>query len=280
MSLDKILDKNDFDKVIGEIYKITNMVNNTVYIGQTRSHRLNKNKYRPFGYMGRFRDHIHECKSNKKNVCRYLNSAINKYGVENFKCEKLIECAIDKLDENEIKYIKEFNSLFPNGYNLTAGGKTCKYSRLSADDVFVPPVVNKIPKENVKRSEYTKMMISKGLKEAKQDVSHRVTIMKLTQTQHQQQKFDKFKDVKIDESNIEKYIHISNNNAKNYQYIRVNINGVETQFVGKYETIAETKNRAIEFIKNLINGNMTKLRETTLEPSLPPLCGNAPGELV
>jgi group I intron endonuclease len=275
-----ILDKNEFDKVIGEIYKITNLVNNHVYIGQTRSHRLNKNKYRPFGYMGRFKDHVNECNSNKKNVCRYLNSAINKYGIDNFKCEKILECAIDKLDENEIKYIKECNSLFPNGYNLTEGGKTCKHCKMNAENIFKHPVVNKIPLENVKKSEHTKMMISKGLKDAKQDVSHRNMMMKLTQTQHQQQKCNKFKDVQIDESNIEKYIHITNNNTLNYQYIKVNINGVKTTFVGKHETINETKNRAINFIKNLINGNMTKLRETTLEPSLPPLFGNIQGELV
>jgi group I intron endonuclease len=275
-----ILDKNEFDKVIGEIYKITNLVNNHVYIGQTRSHRLNKNKYRPFGYMGRFKDHVNECNSNKKNVCRYLNSAINKYGVDNFKCEKMLECAIDELDENEIKYIKECNSLFPNGYNLTEGGKTCKHCKMNAEDIFKHPVANKIPLENVKKSEHTKMMISRGLKDAKQDVSHRNMMMKLTQTQHQQQKCNKFKDVQIDESNIEKYIHITNNNTLNYQYIKVNINGVKTTFVGKHETINETKNRAIDFIKNLINGNMTKLRETTLEPSLPPLFGNIQGELV
>ena len=254
-----ILNKNEFDKVIGEIYKITNVVNNHVYIGQTRSHRLNKNKYRPFGYMGRFKDHVNECNSNKKNVCRYLNSAINKYGVENFKCEKISECAIDKLDEIEIKYIKECDSLFPNGYNLTEGGKTCKHCKMNADDIFKPPVVNKIPNE---KSEHTKMMISKGVKDAKQDVSHRNVMMKLTQTQHQQQKYDKFKNAQIDESNVEKYIHITNNNTLNYQYIKINIDGVKTTFVGKHETIDEIKNRAIDFIKYLINGNTTKLRET------------------
>ena len=44
-----ILNKDEIDKVVGEIYKITNTINGTHYIGQTRSHRLNHNKYRPFG---------------------------------------------------------------------------------------------------------------------------------------------------------------------------------------------------------------------------------------
>jgi hypothetical protein len=61
-----LLNKDQTDQVIGEIYKITNTVTNKYYIGQTRSHRLNHNKYRPFGHIGRFRDHIYEANSNKK----------------------------------------------------------------------------------------------------------------------------------------------------------------------------------------------------------------------
>jgi hypothetical protein len=36
----EIYNKDEFHKVVGEIYKITNTVNNKCYIGQTRSHRL------------------------------------------------------------------------------------------------------------------------------------------------------------------------------------------------------------------------------------------------
>ena len=74
-----IIDKDDVFKIKGEIYKITNTTNGKCYIGQTRSHRLNHNKYRQFGYLGRFKDHIHEANSSKKNQCRYLNSSILKY---------------------------------------------------------------------------------------------------------------------------------------------------------------------------------------------------------
>ena len=49
-----LLNLNEFDKVRGEVYRITNAVTGKSYIGQTRSHRLNRGKYRPFGYMGRF----------------------------------------------------------------------------------------------------------------------------------------------------------------------------------------------------------------------------------
>ena len=63
-----ILDINEKDKVVGEIYKITNLITRKCYVGQTRSHRLNKNKYRPFGYMGRLKDHINEANTNKENL--------------------------------------------------------------------------------------------------------------------------------------------------------------------------------------------------------------------
>jgi hypothetical protein len=271
-----ILNKSEVDKVIGEIYKITNVINKKIYIGQTRSHRLNKEKYRPFGYMGRFKDHINECYSNKKNVCNYLNSAIIKYGKENFTCEKLIECPVDNLDETEIKYILEYNSKYPNGYNLTAGGKTCNHCIVEKRESTVSHVERP---RNFKRSEETKRLISSNVKEAIKDVSHRKRMMEQTQQQHSIQKYEKFKNLIIDESNIEKYIHITNNNTLNYQYIKINIQNVKTTFVGKHETIDEIKNRAINFIKDLIKWRHNQIAGNSLEISLPLIIGNGDEEL-
>lgn len=269
-----ILNKSDNNKVIGEIYKITNTQNNKVYIGQTRSHRLNKDKYRPFGFMGRFKDHINECYSKKKNCCKYLNSAILKYGEEHFSCEKLVECPVDKLDETEIKYISEYNSKYSNGYNLTDGGKTCKYS-----GVVEPIVCYAERPRNYARSDDTKALISANVKEAIKDISHRKMMMNNVQQQHMIQKFERFKDVKIDESNIEQYIRVANNNTLNYQYIKINIQKIETTFVGKYETIDEIKNRAIQFINNLIKWQHNQIAGTSLELSLPLIGGNVSEEL-
>lgn len=105
-----------------EIYKITNISNGKIYVGQAVSHILNHKRYRPYGHEGRFRCHISEAFSSKKNQSHYLNNAIRKYGVEDFMVELLECCEIDKSDEREIHYIKELNSLFPNGYNLKNGG--------------------------------------------------------------------------------------------------------------------------------------------------------------
>jgi len=84
------------------IYKTTCKVNGKIYIGQHISKRLNDS------YIG----------SGKA-----FRNAVKKYGKENF-IKEIIEycsCQLD-LNEREIYHIKQFNSLYPNGYNLTKGG--------------------------------------------------------------------------------------------------------------------------------------------------------------
>jgi group I intron endonuclease len=111
-----------------EIYKIVNIIDNKVYIGQAVSHILNHKKYRPYGFKGRFRCHVSEAFSKKKNQSHYLNNAIRKYGVNNFVVELIEYCKISESDDREKHYIKEYNSLFPNGYNLKNGGNIFTHS--------------------------------------------------------------------------------------------------------------------------------------------------------
>ena len=68
------------------IYKITNTINNKVYIGQT-SFSLDK----------RLKEHIQDAKKHLLN--RPLYSAFNKYGVENFQIELIEET--DQPNERE-----------------------------------------------------------------------------------------------------------------------------------------------------------------------------------
>lgn len=184
----ELLELTEFDKVVGEIYKITNTVTNKLYIGQTRSHRLNHKKYRPFGYLGRFKDHIREAYSNKKNVCRYLNSSILKHGSDNFKCELIHTCKVDELDAYETVYISEYNAKFPNGYNLTDGGRGFSHIKLDTNMLEQPPPPPSSPpkRKNLgsKRSDETKLLMSKRNKEAKDDINVRKSMMKSAQQQH------------------------------------------------------------------------------------------------
>ena len=245
-----ILDKIDFDKVVGEIYKITNTQNGMIYIGQTRSHRLNHNKYRPFGYLGRFTDHIREANSTKKNTSKYLNSALLKYGVDSFTCERIHICGIDELDHFEILYIKEYNSKYPTGYNLTDGGREFSKIKVIEEIQFQPKNPTIIATKC--RSDYTKSLISERVKASKESLSVRTQMMNESQIQHYNNKFVKYLAVKVDPEKIKDYIYIINNHTTNSKYVRVVIDKIKTHFVGKYETIEQTYERAQLFIIELM----------------------------
>jgi hypothetical protein len=275
--MDIILDKSEAHKIVGEIYKITNLLTNKMYIGQTRSHYLNRGKYRPFGYMGRFKSHISESKSFVKyNACRYLNSSFNKHGIENFTCELITTCEINDLDIYEKQYINDFNTKYPNGYNLTNGGQKCgfeKGKKIVLKKEYKPKM-NMDLNRNLKRSDKTKELISKRLKEYKNDISFRINEMKRVQKIHLNNRFEKYKNIDIDKDNIDKYISIIKNNKLNYEYIRVTFGKMRTTFVGKYEKIEEIKNRARQFILDILEWQRIQTAGNSLEPSLPLTFGN------
>lgn len=94
------------------IYKITNIINNKVYIGQS----INIEK--------RVKEHFYKVQCSKDiSFNSILHQAIRKYGAENFTWEVLIECSIEDIDKLEQKYIQEYNSIAPNGYNILIGGQ-------------------------------------------------------------------------------------------------------------------------------------------------------------
>ncbi len=89
----------------GVIYKISNDINSKLYIGKTT---------KPVEV--RFKQHKYSKSA--------IGNAIRKYGIEHFKVEVLEECdTLEQLNEREIFWIKELNTKYPNGYNLTDGGE-------------------------------------------------------------------------------------------------------------------------------------------------------------
>lgn len=91
---------------MGYIYKITNDVNDKVYIGQT--HNSIQDRWKSHKYSSMF--------SNAP-----LYRAMRKHGIENFHIEVIEECPQDKLNEREIYWIKQYQS-YGKGYNGTRGG--------------------------------------------------------------------------------------------------------------------------------------------------------------
>ena len=96
----------------GFIYKITNKVNNKVYIGQTR-----------YTVESRWRQHLKNYNVEHRKQPLYL--AFEKYGIENFEIETVEEVNVNSLDEREIFWIAKYNS-FKEGYNATIGGQGTK----------------------------------------------------------------------------------------------------------------------------------------------------------
>ena len=118
-----------------EIYVIENIITGKKYVGQAVTHILNHKKYRKYGAEGRFRCHISEAFSNKKNQSRFLNNAIKKYDINDFILTVIDICNIEDSDKLESDYIKKYDSLYPNGYNLTTGGKVTRLSETSKKKV-------------------------------------------------------------------------------------------------------------------------------------------------
>ena len=90
------------------IYKIQNIENNKIYIGQS------------VDIAQRWREHRSDVLTNRDNSVLHL--AMKKYGEHNFSFEIIEECLKEKLDEREIYWIEYYNSMIPNGYNQTSGG--------------------------------------------------------------------------------------------------------------------------------------------------------------
>lgn len=88
-----------------DIYIITNDINSKVYIGQTKD------------VDDRFRQY---CKTSNVNNS-LIGKAIQEYGKEHFRID-VLERQVQNYDEREIYWIKQYNSIDPNGYNILSGG--------------------------------------------------------------------------------------------------------------------------------------------------------------
>lgn len=113
---------------MGYIYIIKNKINSKVYIGQTRK-TIND----------RWKEHL----SNVFIRDQAIYLAMRKYGIENFYIEELEYVENDNyIDNREIFYIRKYNSLAPNGYNLILTGKSFK----NDNPMFHPEIAQKVSK--------------------------------------------------------------------------------------------------------------------------------------
>lgn len=89
------------------IYKVTNILNNKIYIGKTNDFKKRKLEHTRYDI----------------NDNSYFHKALKKYGLESFKWEIIDKSnSLKNINNLEKYYIKKFNSYKPIGYNMTKGG--------------------------------------------------------------------------------------------------------------------------------------------------------------
>jgi group I intron endonuclease len=125
---------------MGYIYLIKNNINGKNYVGQTIQNDINKrwNKHKQV---------------NKSFIGTCLFNAYKKYGIDNFKFKILCICFDEDTNRFEEEYIKKYNCLYPNGYNMINGGSNRKFT----------PILKKIISEKLKGEKHP--MFGKHLKE-------------------------------------------------------------------------------------------------------------------
>lgn len=103
------------------IYKIENLINHKVYIGQSKN------------IKARWRTHRTKYQIDDT----YLYRSMRKYGIENFSFIVIEECSIEELNSKEKYWIAYYDSTNANnGYNMTEGGQGFAYHSLSKEQIY------------------------------------------------------------------------------------------------------------------------------------------------
>jgi group I intron endonuclease len=106
------------------IYKIVNLINKKVYIGQS--------KYENEKYFG---------------SGKLIKKAIKKYGIHNFKKVILYKCkTLKELDKLEKYFIDKLNSKIPYGYNITNGGNRAFHNKNTSKTISQRLIGRKLSK--------------------------------------------------------------------------------------------------------------------------------------
>lgn len=141
-------------KMYGFIYKIENLINKKVYVGQS------------VDVKERQQEHFRSLKKNKHQN-RHLQFSFNKYGESNFNFTVLTWAnSKEELDKLEIYFIKKYDSInMNNGYNLRTGGSRGKHS------IEVCKKLSLITKERYKNPENNPFYGKKHSAETKEKIS-------------------------------------------------------------------------------------------------------------
>lgn len=129
--------------MVAKIYKISNDINNKIYVGQTKK-----------TIQQRFDRHCAEARwKNTKNMPIVL--AISKYGSHHFRIDILEECPDespqDYIDSREVHWSQILNTLSPNGYNLRVGNASGLLSEETRKKISKAHLGKKASPETIER---------------------------------------------------------------------------------------------------------------------------------
>lgn len=180
----------------------------------------------------RWADHLSEAINNvKKNQCTYLNNAIRKYGKDDWEITLVFETPDEsKINDYETFYIKEYNTLAPNGYNLTGGGDGGTN-------------ISEIQKERISKT-VTKFWEKKGSREMYSNAQ--LGKNDLAKIEKVSKYFDKIHECRIVQSNVTGllFIHFYDSDKKS-----VNMpNSNKIQYGGTHTLIENDIRRAIHLL--------------------------------
>jgi len=126
---------------MGYIYLLINKTNNKKYIGQTVCDDINT-RWKQYKSM------------DKSSIGRCLYNSFQKYGINNFKFKIICVCFNEDCNKFEKEYIKKYNTISPNGYNLMEGGNNSKHHpdtieliRASLKGRITSPITDEIRKK-------------------------------------------------------------------------------------------------------------------------------------
>lgn len=120
------------------IYKITNLINEKSYIGQ--SIHIEK----------RWEEH---CRDSSESL---ISQAIKKYGRKNFSFSILEEAEKEELNDLEKEYILIFDSVVPNGYNILTGSDSNYTSFTKYDSKIFEDIISDIKNSSLTLEEISK----------------------------------------------------------------------------------------------------------------------------
>lgn len=106
-------------KGYGVIYVMQCFITRKMYIGQALNYTSGNVKW---SGERRVNSHYREAYKSNEIHCRLLNEAIKQYGRISFLWCNLREVPENELNYWETYYVEKYNTLHPNGYNLTKGG--------------------------------------------------------------------------------------------------------------------------------------------------------------